>query len=329
MKTTGCIHDGWLVIRKNEEVDNNYLYYILSSSYLYQQFSNLAKGSTVKNLNIEAVKQAIIKFPPLPEQQAIVAKIEELLSELENGKQQLQTAQQQLKVYRQSLLRWAFEGKLTNKNVKDGELLKEWKVEKIGGVLKTIDGDRGPNYPKKNEFFNDGYCLFLSTKNVRIDRFLFEENIFITKEKDEKLRSGKLQLNDVIITTRGTLGNVALYDETIPYKNIRINSGMLILRITDMKLNNYYLMKFITSPNFINQLKNKQSGTAQPQIPANVLREIEIPVPPIKEQQLIVDELESKLTICDKIEETINQSLQQAETLRQSILKKAFEGKLV
>jgi len=314
-------------IYKNENIDSNYLFH-----FLFYKKPSLVKqgiGGAQPNISQGILKNLELPIPPIAEQQVIVAKIEELLIELENGKQQLQTAQQQLKMYRQSLLRWAFEGKLTNKNVKDGELLKEWKVEKIGGVLKTIDGDRGPNYPKKNEFFNDGYCLFLSTKNVRIDRFLFEENIFITKEKDEKLRSGKLQLNDVIITTRGTLGNVALYDETIPYKNIRINSGMLILRITDMKLNNYYLMKFITSPNFINQLKNKQSGTAQPQIPANVLREIEIPVPPIKEQQLIVDELESKLTICDKIEETISQSLQQAETLRQSILKKAFEGRLV
>lgn len=314
-------------IYKNENIDSNYLF-----NFLFYKKPSLVKqgiGGAQPNISQGILKNLELPIPPIAEQQDIVAKIEELLSDLENGKEQLQTAQQQLKVYRQSLLKWAFEGRLTNKDVKDGELPKEWKVEKIGGILKTIDGDRGPNYPKKNEFFNHGYCLFLSTKNVRIDRFLFEENIFITKEKDEKLRSGKLQLNDVIITTRGTLGNVALYDETIPYKNIRINSGMLILRITDMKLNNYYLMKFITSPNFINQLKNKQSGTAQPQIPANVLREIEIPVPPIKEQQLIVDELESKLTICDKIEETISQSLQQAETLRQSILKKAFEGKLV
>ena len=56
---------------------------------------------------------------------------------------------------------------------------------------------------------------------------------------------------------------------------------------------------------------------------------IEIPIPTLKEQQLIVAELESKLTVCDKIEETISQSLQQAETLRQSILKQAFEGKLI
>ena len=60
-----------------------------------------------------------------------------------------------------------------------------------------------------------------------------------------------------------------------------------------------------------------------------IVNEIPIPLPSLKEQQHIVSELESKLTVCDKIEETISQNLQQAETLRQSILKKAFEGKLV
>ena len=90
------------------------------------------------NLTHTRFKKLIIPIPPLPEQQAIVAKIEELLSDLESGKQQLQTAQQQLKVYRQSLLKLAFEGKLTNKNVKAGELQKGWKWVKLGSVASKI-----------------------------------------------------------------------------------------------------------------------------------------------------------------------------------------------
>jgi type I restriction enzyme S subunit len=172
--------------------------------------------------------------------------------------------------------------------------------------------------------------LFLSTKNVREDRFVFEENIFISKEKDEILRGGKLQLNDVVITTRGTLGNVALYDDRVPFKNVRINSGMLILRVIYPMLNNYYLMKFVSSPLFIKQLKEKQSGTAQPQIPANVLREIQLPIPPtLEEQEKIVAEIKLRLSVSDKIEESIEKSLKQSEALRQSIFKQAFEGKLV
>lgn len=311
-------------------LDKQYIKILLSGLEFLNYAHKSATGSTIPNVSLKTMREFKFPLPPLETQQAIVSKIEELFSELDKGVEDLKTAQQQLKTYRQSVLKYAFEGKLTNKKVKDGELPKGWNIFKIGEVCKTIDGDRGPNYPKKEEFSKEGYCLYLSTKNVREDRFLFEETIFITKEKDEKLRSGKLQKNDVVITTRGTLGNVALYDNKVPFKHIRINSGMLILRIENENLNNYYLMKFITSPVFINQLKNMQTGTAQPQIPANILREIEIPIPPnLEEQHQIVQEIESRLSVADKMEESIAQSLQQAEALRQSILKKAFSGELV
>lgn len=91
------------------------------------QFNKTRYWRSTTNISQTILKNLDLPIPPLPEQQAIVSKIEALLSELENGKQQLQTAQQQLKVYRQSLLKCAFEGKLTNKNVKDGELPKGWK----------------------------------------------------------------------------------------------------------------------------------------------------------------------------------------------------------
>ncbi|MFA4910363.1 MAG: restriction endonuclease subunit S [Desulfobacteria bacterium] len=319
------------IIRLGEKsVIPKYLMYSINNLYIRREIESLQSGTTRKR--ISRSNFATIKFPlpPLPEQHRIVAKIEELFSSLDKGIESLKTAQQQLKVYRQAVLKWAFEGKLTNKNVVAGELPDGWKKVKLGEVVKTIDGDRGPNYPKKDEFLQKGYCLFLSTKNVREDRFVFNENIFISKEKDEILRGGKLQLNDVVVTTRGTLGNVALYDEKIPFKNVRINSGMLILRVLNNFLDQHYLMKFISSPLFGKQLSEKQSGTAQPQIPANVLREIELPIPStIEEQNAIVAEIESRLSVCDKIEESIEHSLKQSEALRQSILKKAFEGKLV
>ncbi len=268
-------------------------------------------------------------FTPQPEQDRIIEIVEELFSDLDNAIENLKKAKGQLKVYRQAVLKHAFEGKLTNETVKEGELPKDWKLYSIKEVVKTIDGDRGRNYPKKNEFYDKGHCLFLSTKNVREDRFVFNENIFISKEKDEILRGGKLQLNDVVITTRGTLGNVALYDEKVPFENVRINSGMLILRVTNPILNNYFLMKFISSPLFGQQLKKKQSGTAQPQIPANVLREIQMPIPStLDAQEKVVAEIERRLSVCDQLEETIVNGLNQAESLRQSILKQAFEGRL-
>ena len=103
-------------------------------------------------------------------------------------------------------------------------------IYQIGQLADIIDGDRGKNYPKQNEFFPEGYCLFLNAGNVTPNGFSFEENSFITQEKDDLLRKGKLQRGDIVYTTRGTVGNAALYSESVPFENRRINSGMVILR---------------------------------------------------------------------------------------------------
>jgi type I restriction enzyme S subunit len=109
--------------------------------------------------------------------------------------------------------------------------MSEWKECKLGDApFEIIDGDRGADYPKQNEFYQNGYCLFLSTKNVTSNGFSFNECYFITKEKDEILRKGKLQRNDIVLTTRGTVGNIGFFNEKIPFKNVRINSGMVIIR---------------------------------------------------------------------------------------------------
>jgi len=110
--------------------------------------------------------------------------------------------------------------------------------------VQIIDGDRGKNYP--NEFAGNGYCLFLSAKNVTTAGFSFDSVQFISQERDELLRKGKLQWNDIVLTTRGTVGNVAIYDDSIPYDSIRINSGMVILRCNPQNILPtfmYYTMK--------------------------------------------------------------------------------------
>ena len=76
----GCIHDGWLLIHNLNGFDSDYLYYLLSSTYLYNQFTTKASGSTVDNLNIDKVKSAVVPLPPVGEQGRIAGKIEELLN---------------------------------------------------------------------------------------------------------------------------------------------------------------------------------------------------------------------------------------------------------
>ncbi|CAG5362195.1 type I restriction-modification system, S subunit [Streptococcus pneumoniae] len=118
------------------------------------------------------------------------------------------------------------------------EMFGENKIfESIDNLFDIIDGDRGKNYPKSDELFSEEYCLFLNTKNVTKNGFSFDTKQFITKTKDKLLRKGKLERYDIVLTTRGTVGNVAYYDELIKYKHLRINSGMVILRPKTPNLN--------------------------------------------------------------------------------------------
>lgn len=151
-------------------------------------------------------------------------------------------------------------------------------TKKLGDVFEIIDGDRGANYPSKSEFAKTGYCLFLNTKNVPSQGFDFSNVDFISKERDELLRKGKLTRGDMVMTTRGTIGNVAIYTEDLPFDCVRINSGMVILRAKSV-YDRTYLYTLMKSDTFNVKLKNTSSGSAQPQLPIRDLREIEIEVP--------------------------------------------------
>ena len=165
--------------------------------------------------------------------------------------------------------------------------------------IEIVDGDRGINYPKQGDFAPVGHCLFLNTGNVTTTGFSFSDRSFVTKEKDDTLRKGKLKRHDVVLTTRGTVGNVALFDDSAPFEHVRINSGMVLLRADQTKLLPRFLYLFVRSPNFKEQVASLSTGSAQPQLPIRDIRRVQIPLPPLPEQKTIAHILG---TLDDKIE---------------------------
>ena len=151
--------------------------------------------------------------------------------------------------------------------------------------FEIIDGDRGKNYPKQNEFSDSGHCLFLSAANVTRSGFEFSECQFITEQKDERLRKGKLQCDDIVLTTRGTIGNAAHFHASVPYEHMRINSGMVILRCNVEKISPTYLYHFLHSPSFHAQVNSLRSGVAQPQLPIRDMKRIKMPLPSLPTQR--------------------------------------------
>ena len=159
----------------------------------------------------------------------------------------------------------------------------------IGQLAEIIDGDRGKNYPNQDEFYPQGYCLFLNTGNVTKEGLIFEENQFITKEKDEALRKGKLKRGDIVYTTRGTVGNAGYYNSNVPYENVRINSGMVILRANGEIVDARFLYQILKSEYYRPYFKQYCTGSAQPQLPIKNFSQIYLNVPDIKTQHRIAD----------------------------------------
>ena len=313
------------IIPNSDEFDSNFLFLCMQPflDAIHQETSSV----TVKHLSSRTIEEIPLPFPPLLEQQKIVTKIEELFSQLENGKQQLLTAQKQLKTYRQSLLKSAFEGKLTNQNLKAGELPQGWTKVQIKDVASTI---RGYAF-KSGEFLNNGAYQVLRMGNVRSGLIRHEESpVFLNDAEESVLKRSLLHLNDVIITQTGTRKKRDYgYTALIQQPNLLLNQRIASIRFRENYLPKFFLY-FSWTDSFRDQFfENETGNVGQGNVGIKAVTETLIPYCSIKDQIQIVSEIESKLTICDKIEETIKNTLQQSETLRQSILKKAFEGRLV
>ena len=105
-----------------------------------------------------------------------------------------------------------------------------WRIDTFANSgIKIIDGDRGKQYPNSTDLMDSGYCVFLSAKNVTKSGFKFDSVQFISEEKHNQLRKGLVKKGNIVLTTRGTVGQFGYFNDDVNFEILRINSGMVIL----------------------------------------------------------------------------------------------------
>lgn len=282
-------------------------------AFYFMQTVNI-KSETHKRYWISEYSKLPIPLPPLKEQQRIFDKIEEFITELDKGIEYLETAQKQLKVYRQAVFKNAFEGKLTNeKSIRWGKLKEVCESVEYGSATKS----------KKQ-----GKIPVLRMGNIQNGKLDWNDLVYTSNE--EEIERYLLKKYDVLFNRTNSpewVGKTAIYKGERP----AIFAGYLI-RINRNKnlVDANYLTYFLNSHTAKRHgNKVKSDGVNQSNINGTKLKAYPFPITTLEAQKKIVTEIESRLSVCDKIEETIETSLQQAEALRLSILKKAFEGRLV
>jgi len=315
---------GYVVIAKNEMSTNQgfkniiltesllseYVYYYLKT--IKPLAEKMASGTTFLELSATKFTQIPFPLPPLPEQHRIVAKIEELFSELDHAEDGLKKAQKQLEVYKQALLKSAFEGKLKKK------VNGEWNKNKLGEVYTFIGG--GTPSKKVQSYWN-GNIFWASVKDIN-EMYLTKTQDKISIEGLKNSASNIARKNDVILVSRINPGAV-----TIANVDVAINQDLKIVKSKkgndDFKFI-YYHFKYLQ-----HEIIRNSKGTTVNGIRLYELQNIEVEVPDLPIQTNIVFELEWQFSNIEKLEATINEGLSKIVLVRHSILKKAFEGKLV
>ena len=297
------------LIRSKNEESKKYIYYFLQTKS--QQILKDAYGGAQPNISPKTIENYEIFFPNNKEQTLIVQEIEKQFTRLDAAVKSLKSVKQKLEVYRKAVLKNAFEKK------------EGWEEKTLKEACEKITD--GAHYTPR--YVNEGYP-FITVKNRKDNQIDFENIKKISKEDFLKLKKHDCnpKQGDVLFSKDGTVGEVIKIDYE---KEFIILSSWAILRPSNEIIQNY-LYWFMRSPNAFNQAVNMKTGTAIRRIVLRNLKEVDIQFPESKKEQFsIVQSIEAKFSVIDKIEQVVNESLKKAEKLRKSILKSAFEGKLV
>ena len=347
------------LIRFRPLTDELYLAYFLKSPAYWESISEKSLGIAIPNVNASKLRTVNVPLPPLPEQYRIVAKIEELVTRLDAGVEALKKIQLQLKRYRQSVLKSAFEGRLTaewreahqgemepasvllekiqagrKKNGKYKELLpldtsdlpelpEGWAWTRVGEITEV-------NPKLEYELANNTEVSFLPMRSV--EAMTGKISLSIIKPYEE-IRKGftHFQNGDLLfakITPCMENGKVAIVNNL--HNGIGFGSTEFHVIRPFGQISSKALFFYVLQESFRKDAQREMTGTAgQLRVPAKYLSEVPFPLSPVSEQEQIVEEIERCFSVANEIEITIEHSLKQAERLRQSILKRAFEGQLV
>ena len=304
-------------ISPGNELHPKYLYYFCCSF----NFKELDKSTTIPSLAKRDLLQIEMPVPSLSEQERIVSKIEELFSKLDASVAELKTAKEKLKVYRQAVLKEAFD-KASSSNSKD------MTIDSL--LTKTRKGmSTGPfgTMLKKFEHQRAGVPV-LGIENIGEGKFVPGNKIFVTPEKATELQAFRVHTGDIIISRSGTVGELCIVP---PYmENSLLSTNLMRISLDfEIVLPTYFVYLSRSKGVVVDQVKELCKGSTRMFLNQTILKQIRFPIPSIPAQQKLVNMVESRLSICDNIEQTIDTSLQQAEAMRQSILKQAFEGRLL
>lgn len=309
MKTDGYIHDGWFVLRLHKFIDTEYFYHLLSSPNVQEQIQSLAAGAIVKNISGDLVKRVNIAYPTLPEQQRIVAILDEVFAAIAkakaNAERNLKNARELFESYLQSVFENKGEG---------------WEEKTLGEICIVERGSSPRPIIKYFTNNSDGVNWIKIGDTKGIDKYIYSTKQKITKEG--ALNSRFVDVNDFILSNSMSYGKPYIM-KTQGY----IHDGWFVLRLPQ-NIDTEFFWYLLSSQYTMNQFISLAAGAIVKNISGDLVKKTVLPIPPLRHQKLIVQKLNLISTETKKLETIYQHKLNDLEELKKSVLQKAFKGEL-
>ena len=316
LKIESCIHDGWIAITEIQEcIKSIFLFYFILSDSSQLYFLNAAAGGGIKNLNADIVKLLPVSFPEKNEQQKIADCLSSLDELIDAEAQKLGS----LKDHKKGLMQQLFpaEGKTTpNLRFPEFQDAPEWLSTTIGGLVNSEylfppkDGNHGNIHPKSSDFVEKG-IPFIMASDLRYGNVDTKKCHFISKEQADNLQKGFSKEGDVLLSHKGTVGEVAIVKKiNTPY--LMLTPQVTYYRVKNSKkLSNKFLEKLFVSDVFQTELNIVSGGGTRAYIGITEQSKLRITLPhDVNEQLKIADCLNA-------LDNQITAQTEKIETLKQ------------
>lgn len=301
----GAGADGIKVLEPTVGLYPKFLYY--ATKYLVLRLEDRGYAR-----HYQYVEKKELDIPTVPEQERIVARIEELFSQLDSGVETLKTVKRQLVVYRQAVLKDAFDTSSYANKVKISTIVNDIRIGPFGTMLHKSDYVVGGTPVINPQNIKNG-CIVPNPANT------------VPAAKVQELSAYLMKENDIVMGRRGEMGRVAAV--TSKENGWVCGTGSIMFRLKPEFDASFY-SQILSSPDVVHYLEEHATGTTMKNLNEKIVQHILVPHITKEMQKQITASIDAKMSVCDSIEKTVDTALQQAEAMRQSILKKAFEGKL-
>jgi type I restriction enzyme S subunit len=304
----------------HKKANYKFIYYYLKSPSIQKQALNSIVGVGRANLSLANISNFEIPLPSIPEQERIVSRIDELLSDLDAGVAALERVGAGLKRYKASVLKVSITGELLNGKLEIGKdkLPEGWRWTKLP-ELGHLGRGKSKHRPRNAEFLYGGDYPFIQTGDIRYADGTITS--YTQTYSEAGLAQSKLWPKGTLcITIAANIADTAIlgFDSCFPDSVV----GFISNEDVEAKFIEFYIRTIKDS------LERFAPATAQKNINLDVLQKVPIPLPSLDEQRRIVAEVERRLSVVREVESAVEAGLVRAGRLRQSVLRSAFEGRL-